>query len=81
MENKGLESFYKMRDTLIAEGYNYPECLETMCEIEKSLSALEIIKEYMFVKEDENGLYWLMLLGYGVGITKEQFNVLKEVLL
>lgn len=66
--NKVLESFYKMRDSLIAEGYNYPECFETICEVEKSLLALEIIKNKECIFK---GLQ---------DVTQEEYDLLKEVL-
>ena len=42
---KVLESYYKLRDTLIGEGYSYTEDFEPMLEIEKSLLVLKTIKE------------------------------------
>ena len=47
----------------------------------KELKALEIIKEYVNIDEDENGLYWLNLIGCAsIGIPKEKYDLLKEVL-
>ena len=47
----------------------------------KKLKALEIIKEYVNVEEDENGLYWLNVIGCSsIGIPKEKYDLLKEVL-
>ena len=71
--NKVLESFYKMRDSLIAEGYNYPQCFETMCEVEKSLLALEIIKN--------NDIIATLDFIQRISQNKEEYNFLKEVLL
>lgn len=48
--------------------------------IEKGLKALEIIKEYIRVEKDENELYWLWLPFGAIGITKEEYDLLKEVL-
>lgn len=50
--------------------------------IEKELKALETIKDLNLfgVEEDENGLCWLVYLGQGIGITKEQYDLLKGVL-
>lgn len=50
-------------------------------EHKKELKALEIIKKYINVDEDENGLHWLNLIGCAsIGITQEEYDLLKEVL-
>ena len=50
-------------------------------KVAKRLKALEIIKKYISVDEDENGLYWLNLIGCAsIGITREEYELLKEVI-
>lgn len=53
---------------------------DAIATIEKELKALETIKDLNLfgVEEDENGLCWLVYLGQGIGITKEQYDLLKE---
>lgn len=80
--SEGLEAFRRIVCHSLDEDYSWSKELENDENIvEKELEALEIIKEYMSVKEDENGLYWLMCLGGGIGISKDKYDLLKEVLL
>ena len=50
---------------------------------QKKLKALETLKnlDLFSVEQDENGLCWLVFAGQGVGISKEEYDLLKEVLL
>lgn len=87
-----LQDFYKMRDTLIAEGYNYPENIETFNKVEKREIALEIIKNK---KVDVVLLrYWWecnnadkdILKQYNIllpdrTLAEEEYDLLKEVIL
>lgn len=84
---KVLESYYKMRDTLIAEGYSYTEDFEPMLEIEKSLLVLEIIKEkqvncYDIINSVDYKHYLVLMKDYDKSwqLPKEEYNLLKEVL-
>ena len=49
--------------------------------IEKELKALEIIKKHIRVEKDEYGLYWLCGAFGSTGISEEEYDLLKEVLL
>ena len=46
----------------------------------KRLMALEVVKKYIKVEKDEYGLYWLCGAFGSVGITQEEYELLKEVL-
>ena len=82
-----LQDFYKMRDTLIAEGFSYPENIEIFNRVEKREIALEIIKEKQVNVSallELNNLqqyndYCDMVSGCKK-LTKEEYDLLKEVL-
>lgn len=83
--SKWLLDFYKLRDTLISEGYNYPSTLEIMNNVEKEHIVLEIIKEkrvnvealfYSSNCKDYNKHYT-----HYEDLTQEEYELLVEVLL
>ena len=81
---KVLESYYKLRDTLIGEGYSYTEDLEPMLEIEKSLLVLKTIKEkqvnvFIFLHSGDLATY-NDIVEDNRKLTDEEYNLLKEVL-
>lgn len=80
-----LQDFYKMRDTLITEGYKDIENIKVFDKVELREIALEIIKEkrvdvewlintfnYIDYNDETKEKYWL---------TDEEYTLLKEVLL
>ena len=70
-----LQDFYKMRDTLITEGFNYPEDIKIFDKVEKREIALEIIRNVgaiAFILDK-----WLIQQV----ITRDEYDLLKEVLL
>ena len=84
-----LQDFYKMRDTLIAEGFNYPENIESFDKVEKREIALEIIinknvhidkLKNCFERNWNYETYNKQVTGYQ-RINEEEFYLLKEVLL
>ena len=54
--------------------------IDSCPEVEKKLKALEILKDWFEVIEDENGYHLRTLFDIG-RITKEDYDLLKEVLL
>lgn len=77
--NKGLEALNVLKLRLSSQKSN-----KILCDIiEKELKALETLKglDFFGLEKDENGLYWLIFCGQGIGITKEKYDLLKEVLL
>ena len=60
---------------------SYPTFLFIRIIMNKELKALESIREKINVEQDENGLYWLNLLGCAsIGITQEEYDLLKEII-
>lgn len=85
--NKGLEALKEIRK-YSSSIVNYGESLNNVCNaIEKELKALEIIKEkpqatlWLIQVCDKEMEYEDMLCIFKEDITKEQFDLLKEVLL
>lgn len=82
-----LQDFYKMRDTLITEGYNDIESLKIYDKVELREITLEIIKEKGIilhwmketttVEQYNSGVYGTLLKP----LTKGEYELLKEVLL
>lgn len=77
--SKGLKSLKYLKER-ISDNAIFRGCLE---DIEKELKALETLKglDFFGLEKDENGLYWLIFCGQGIGITKEQYELLKEAML
>ena len=85
-----LQDFYKMRDTLIAEGFSYPENIEIFNRVEKREIALEIIKKKRVcvyrllekIKMSNPSKYNNDIrCPIGCALTQEEYDLLKEVLL
>lgn len=87
-----LQDFYKMRDTLIAEGFNYPENIEIFNKVEIREIALEIIKkknvDIWNIKFSEDYEHYNLMSSAGTSknhihkpVTEEEYGLLKEVLL
>ena len=81
-----LQDFYKMRDTLISEGFNYPENIGIFNNVEKREIALEIIKEKGIILQFIKETYTVEQYNAGVygtlvkPLTQDEYNLLKEVL-
>ena len=78
-----LQDFYKMRDTLISEGFNYPENIEIFNNVEKREIALEIIKEMLDddLTEKLNANSRKIFKDIFDNLPKEKQDLLKSVLL
>lgn len=82
--NKSLEALERLKNTLLAEGF-WQDALQDAFIIEQELKALEIIKNKKvnleFLKCSENYEQYCLICSYGNEISKEEYNLLKEVLL
>ena len=87
---KGLESLKKLQEFLSEEvgiDIAYLPEYELLCEIGKELNALEIIKKYVGVQESYDELFPYDIVdkqyissGSSLNMTKEEYDLLKEVL-
>ena len=79
------QAFYKMRDALIAEGYNNPQNMEDYISVEKDLEASEIVKNkkvnvsaFDVLKTHKEYNDYCDLVGGSKHLTKNEFNLIKE---
>ena len=80
-----LEDFYKIRDTLIAEGYSYPDNFEAMCNVEETLYVDLVLKkkkvnisafDVLNTVEDYNK--YSKMVGGIKRLTKKEFELIKR---
>ena len=86
VDKNGLISYrYEKRGAIkkIENELKHHDALENEYQcLKKSYVALvdllETLKKYVYVEKDKDGNYWLFLLGgSGIGITKEEYDLLK----
>ena len=84
--SKELDALERLRNTLLAEGY-WQDVLQDTLTIEKSLKALEIIKEKrvnaceIINSKDVREYDWSIHTPKKYHLTQAEFDLLKEVLL
>ena len=80
--NKGLEIVNYLLSQHINENGQHIINDDELKVIETAFKALEVIKNYINVDKDENGLYWINLIGCAsIEFTQKEYDLLKEVLL